>query len=173
MCNETCATGPLHRDECKFFQDRDFRPGQSIARSHFYTYPHSYPSGSYGTGHILLPKLSIFSIKAHSYGMHLPLQTAVLRSQFTQHYLVHRNTASLLYLFSFKYFRTFNSSIYKGHKQSKQKFPMKSLVDQMGQLTLQEAYFNSNGRSPVYFKAIFGIDNFSRTRTQNVRVEGH
>ena len=78
--------------------------------------PHSYPSGSYGTGHILLPKLSIFSIKAHSYGIHLPLQTVVLRSQFTQHYLVHRNTASLLYLFYFKYFRTFNSSIYKGHK---------------------------------------------------------
>ena len=25
MCNETCANGPLHRDECRFFQDRDFR----------------------------------------------------------------------------------------------------------------------------------------------------
>ena len=38
---------------------------------------------------------------------------------------------------------------------------MKSLVDQMGQLTLQEAYFNSNGLTPVYFKAIFGIDNYT------------
>ena len=38
---------------------------------------------------------------------------------------------------------------------------MKSLVDQMGQLILKEAYFNSNGLTPVYFKAIFGIDNYT------------
>jgi hypothetical protein len=26
MCDEACAKGPLHRDECKFFQERKFRP---------------------------------------------------------------------------------------------------------------------------------------------------